>query len=85
VGPAEMKGNRLRVVLIYDQVEASDRHCNNSCQHMSHGRLNNSEPTRCDLFDIELVWNKRRKGHGYIRCAACKKAEDLADEQAELG
>jgi hypothetical protein len=81
-----MKGNKLRQVLIFDQVEASDRHCNNSCQHMSHPQANSHlDSARCDLFDIQLVWNRRRKTHGYIRCTACKKAEDLADEQAELG
>ncbi len=77
-----MKGNRIRSVMIYDQVEATDRHCNNSCQHMAHPQARNAQDgARCDLFDIQLVWNKRKRYHGYIRCSACKRAEDLAEEQ----
>jgi hypothetical protein len=72
-----MKGNRIRSVMIYDNVEASDRHCSGSCQHMSHPQTG----AHCDLFDIQLVWNKRKKYDGYIRCSACKRAEDLAEEQ----
>lgn len=74
--------SKSRTVLIYDQVLATDKHCDNSCQHMSHPQAVSKLATaRCDLFDIGLVWNKRKKNHGYIRCVACVRAEDLADEQ----
>lgn len=39
MGRAAMKGNNVRTVLIYDEVNASDQHCANSCQHMAHPRL----------------------------------------------
>lgn len=77
-----MKGNKVRSVLIYDNVEASDQHCNDSCQHIAHPQATSPlASARCDLFDIGLVRNKRRKHHAYIRCSACKRAEDLAEEQ----
>jgi len=75
-----MKNNRLRVVAVYDQVEASTNHCNNSCQHMAHPRASEPSAAACDLFDVPLVWDKRKKLHGYKRCASCKNSESLAEE-----
>jgi hypothetical protein len=80
VGRAQV--SNIRTVLIYDQVLASGKHCDNSCQHMSHPQAVSKLATaRCDLFDIGLVRNKRKKTHGYIRCSACIRAENLAEEQ----
>jgi hypothetical protein len=75
-----MRGNELRLVLVPDQVEASDSHCNNSCQHMAHPQASSpsSASVHCDLFDAALNWDKRRKYHGYKRATECKDAEQSA-------
>lgn len=76
-----MRGYKLRVVVVYEQVSSSANHCDNSCQHMSHPPISDQYGgARCDLFDVGLVWDKRKKKHGYKRCADCLKAEDAAEE-----
>lgn len=76
-----MKGNKLRVVVIYDQVQGTDKHCDNICQHMAHPQaMSKLAMARCDLFDVGLEWDKRKKAHGYKRTERCINAEDAADE-----
>lgn len=47
---------------------ASDRHCDNDCQLMSH------DAKTCVLFG-PLTWNRKRRFNGNMRPLACLDAE----------
>lgn len=70
-----MKGNKLRTLVIYKEIEATDRHCNNSCPYLTSDLL---ETGKCALFSARLEWDKRKKHHGYKRVKSCIQAEERA-------
>jgi len=44
--------------------ENDNKHCNNLCPQMT-------IDCTCDLFRMELKWDRRRKYDGYLRCNKC--------------
>jgi hypothetical protein len=51
------------------EIVANGRYCDNSCPFMS------SDAKRCRLFDVALIWNRKRKLNGNMRLSACRKSE----------
>lgn len=61
---------------------ATTRHCSNDCpfiyetvEEKGFVELDDVVEFRCRFFDAPLKWDKKRKYHGNIRLAECKKAE----------
>lgn len=63
----------LRIVAI--GVEATANHCNNSCRFMEINTYLSGPRASCTLFQMPMVWDKRKKQHGYKRTDMCKLAE----------
>ncbi len=64
----------LRVVRVEIEV-SSDKHCSNSCPYLASYLTG---PSKCSLLPdapAYLVWDKRKKEHGYKRTAHCLKSE----------
>ena len=62
--------NKTRLILV--KIETStNKHCSNDCQFMR------VDGKHCLAFDCELEWDPKRKAHGYKRCSACKRFEQI--------
>lgn len=64
---------KLRMVVV--GIEATRNHCNNSCRFMEINLHLSGTRASCTLFQLPLVWDKRKKQHGYKRAEFCKLAE----------
>lgn len=53
------------------------KHCDNNCRFMrvvvEPGILYD---VTCDLYDVLLSWNRRRKRNGYMRCSQCCESKE---------